>query len=814
MTIHFNCSGFNAEWVIAPGSLLVRRIWAEAHPYQSSTVSNPEEQRKNWVNSQLEMVSATLDEDISLEWQVDNVEWPPSVDDFGMNKKPIKICFSTSWNNINHGTHQLFFHKDYLEKISVTWFYLYGEQGVRFYPPKQKKGEIRIRVVIPDKDNKTSLETQKDKSRLLESWESGTPSLPGFVENLGRKIAEQGGASIKQPQKRGAQAILTAFMQSSKVSVGFYLAAFGIALVLGALHAVTPGHGKSIMAAYLVGAHGKYHHALALGCIVTFTHTGSVFLLGVVTLVASHYIMPERLFPILQISSGILIVLFGLYFLRQRWRVWQQGRKKSKEDSSSVTEVPEQINWRTMVVLGVSSGLVPCPAATTILLTAVSINRIILGLALIASFSIGLASTLIGIGITMVQGRRWFDRIKGFGRLVPVMPVVSAFILLFLGIALTVNAIRISFLILPTARQSAAPALQQDNILYLSFDEKRQRQIFMFSLEKNESLCLTSEQGTILDYSLSPDNTLIAYTLLNKDSSSEIYMIHIDGTNRRLLLSEERASFSRPVWAPGGAVIVYEKMDYNVSSAIAAPSLWWIDPKTGEKGPLFQDTQLPCRYPSWSFDGEWLSYSSYFSASQKSLLLYNLKDGSRVQVPSKPQGFVSWKPDERKFLYTELRPYGYNIKPTAEQRFDRRLLIYDANTQDSVDICTEKRINDTFGSWSPDGSWMVVIRRELDARDPKMSTQIWLMRPDGSQARRLTKIPGVNFGTPVWSLDATYLLFTMWSKAKLSTTAELWLMEIDTGKRRLIASRASWPQWLSDAKSIVEDSSEKKIAAE
>src|ERR671930_178874 len=93
-----------------------------------------------------------------------------------------------------------------------------------------------------------------------------------------------------------------------------------VALGLGAVHPISPGHGENILAAYLVGARGTFKHAIFLGAMVTFTHTASVFLLGFVTLFLSKYVLPETLFPILGAISGLSIVWVGAALFVRRLR--------------------------------------------------------------------------------------------------------------------------------------------------------------------------------------------------------------------------------------------------------------------------------------------------------------------------------------------------------------------------------------------------------------------------------------------------------------------------------------------------------------
>ena len=118
------------------------------------------------------------------------------------------------------------------------------------------------------------------------------------------------------------------------------LAAFG----WGALHALSPGHGKAMVAAYLIGTRGTPRHAVALGAVVTFTHTIGVFTLGLVTLLLSQYILPEDLYPWLNLASGLLVVIVGVGVLRSRVR-W--ARAKARTGSIPTPTVTTRITTTT-----------------------------------------------------------------------------------------------------------------------------------------------------------------------------------------------------------------------------------------------------------------------------------------------------------------------------------------------------------------------------------------------------------------------------------------------------------------------------------
>lgn len=241
----------------------------------------------------------------------------------------------------------------------------------------------------------------------------------------------------------------------------FLVTAAFIAAGLGAFHALEPGHGKTIVAAYLVGSQGTALHACMLGLIVTASHTAGVYLLGAVTLYASRYIVPERLYPWLGAFSGLTIAALGIYLLWQRWRGKHSHHDHVHPHSHSHPHVHTHdhahphvhhhhhhphvhgsVSKRQLLALGITGGIVPCPAALVVLLSAVALHRIAFGLFLILAFSIGLAAVLIGIGLLMVYARRFMAGVSGEGRIITRwLPITSSVFITVLGFAIAFRAL-------------------------------------------------------------------------------------------------------------------------------------------------------------------------------------------------------------------------------------------------------------------------------------------------------------------------------------------------------------------------------------
>jgi len=206
------------------------------------------------------------------------------------------------------------------------------------------------------------------------------------------------------------------------------------AFAWGALHALSPGHGKAMVAAYLVGARGTARHAVALGATVTITHTAGVFLLGLVALGLSEYALPEDLYPWLNLVSGLLVVGVGAFVLRKNLR-------RRREHHHHHHHHHDQLSWRGILAMGAAAGLIPCPSALVVLLGAVAQGEIALGMLMIVAFSLGLAATLTGLGLAVVSAGRVLSRLNVPARVVTAIPAVSAVLIVGVGLVLTVQAV-------------------------------------------------------------------------------------------------------------------------------------------------------------------------------------------------------------------------------------------------------------------------------------------------------------------------------------------------------------------------------------
>lgn len=248
------------------------------------------------------------------------------------------------------------------------------------------------------------------------------------------------------------------------------LVALGVAFVWGGFHALTPGHGKTVVGAYLVGSRGTALHALILGLTTTFTHMAGILTLGGVALLASQSVLSEQIYPWLSMVSGLLVVAIGLSLGWQRW----QGKSEHSEHPhphphpehehsghlhspaplehlehthshphghSHLPHQGSRVTWASLFAVGISGGLLPCPSALVVLLSAIALGRIGFGLALVLAFSLGLAGVLTGIGLLLVYAKSWLDKLPTRLPQSTHLSTLSALIIALVGLGMTHQAL-------------------------------------------------------------------------------------------------------------------------------------------------------------------------------------------------------------------------------------------------------------------------------------------------------------------------------------------------------------------------------------
>ncbi len=297
---------------------------------------------------------------------------------------------------------------------------------------------------------------EQDRSNELRTYPQGMLNSPSDLREArstfrivgsAKEGQESPSTSIAPGPEEKSKDVLTSLVTTERLSLSVVILSFVLALGLGALHAMSPGHGKTIMAAYLVGTRGTARHALFLGLTVAISHTVGVLALGLVTLYASHVVAPERLYPWLGLASGGIILAVGIWLIVARLRGSSRTYHHHHNHSHHQPEGDGRpgLSWKNLAALGVANGLVPSVSALIILLAAISLHRFGFGLLLILGFSAGMAVTLTGVGLLLVYAGRVVERLRfknplanGFSRL---LPLATALVVLVSGTVLTMRGV-------------------------------------------------------------------------------------------------------------------------------------------------------------------------------------------------------------------------------------------------------------------------------------------------------------------------------------------------------------------------------------
>ena len=273
-----------------------------------------------------------------------------------------------------------------------------------------------------------------------------------------------------------SQDILKEVLYSEHLSLPVFLLMLAMAFILGAIHALGPGHGKSLMASYLIGSTGRIRDALILALSITISHVFSVIIIGLITLWITDFFWPEKISKWIGFFSGIAVIAIGIWIFMLRYRSFIQkaGTQKTNrytkhqkivsnqsQNSNSTLFLPHDSSNFTHnhnnhhhhkhkhhynpkssvldnIALGISSGIVPCPKAIVILLLAISLHKIALGITIIIAFSFGISVVLMLIGIVLVKASYLLK-----GRLedkrLQIIPVIGALMIIALGVFLTIR---------------------------------------------------------------------------------------------------------------------------------------------------------------------------------------------------------------------------------------------------------------------------------------------------------------------------------------------------------------------------------------
>lgn len=295
------------------------------------------------------------------------------------------------------------------------------------------------------------------------------------------------------------------------------------------------------------------------------------------------------------------------------------------------------------------------------------------------------------------------------------------------------------------------------------------------------------QQGSVWDYAVSPVDGRIVFSALTETGSSNLWIV-ASGGEPQLLLDCGVDFCSSPSWSHDGELLIFSRRNASEfgAAAVNPPRLSIMHVASGELAPVFADSQKLGFEARWSSDNRWITY---LSPDFIGIGVYNLESGEERFYPTQAGESAPWQPEQTRFVMNEQRILG--------ERSAIHLFLVDPIADTRVNLSGEQAmVEDGAAVWSPDGDWIAFRRNITEGPDATLTKQLWLMRPDGSNARPLTKDAEIDHGPPAWSPDGRSLIFHKFPLKGPDIVISVWTLDVETGEQRQIASPGQRPQWL------------------
>lgn len=294
---------------------------------------------------------------------------------------------------------------------------------------------------------------------------------------------------------------------------------------------------------------------------------------------------------------------------------------------------------------------------------------------------------------------------------------------------------------------------------------------------------LTATGGRVVDFAVSRDGAAIAYTAANDVGGADLWLL--DSGAAQMLVDCGAARCSEPDWSPDGSWLAYSRADLAAdgSGRTGAPRIWTVHTASGETAPLYQDSQVLGFASSWSPDGSRLAF---FDANAQGIRVVSL-DGQQEETLPSQMGLVgAWSPDSRSMLFLVINLEGPSPAVEVQRADFTSRSITRALGQDTgwTDFSTPE--------WSPDGGWILVGALSAETGPAR---QVWIMRPDGTEARPLLASPEYSFGGCRWDPSGERIVFQRFRLNDPSARPAVFTLDLQSGEQRLVSEDAWSPAW-------------------
>lgn len=799
VTLTVGSEQLSADWHIQPGPLLAEALWKTADSSGDGKVSA--EEANAWAAQTASLLQIQVDGQ-PLTCVLQKATWAPSLQSLWDQSADIALQATCVWA-VTPAAGQVVQMTNSMNAANSTfWYAVNAAGGLAFHSPQQTQQELTFTLANSASGNgpDAGLTTWNSLSAALPLDQRAAQTISGLLpgatasapdaSNAGAPASDTPDAGAATPSSNRILAVFKGLNAQGPLPVHVVALAFLIAAALGVLHALSPGHGKALVAAYLLGQNVRVTQAVALALVITITHTGSVFLLGLITLWASNFFSPAQMAPVLEVISGTLIVLLGASLLWQRYRGWEierRSRLRSRKAAATPVAVGSErvalkihepiqergpahthpgprfdprsggIPWRSLVLMGVSGGLVPCPDAIAILLVSIPIHQISLGLSVIAAFSLGLAVVLVSIGIGLVKVQHFFQRYRALQQVERYAPLVSAGVVLILGVSMTFTGFQqtVAAKTSTTGSGAARSAVLVQNVpvraLVMVGDAHQRSRLAVITPGKAADF-LTGPEQDVVDYALDPSGGVVYYAIRRAGQGTDLYRLDLAKRTSQRILDCLGETCYRPFWSAAKQLLFYQREEPFDPDAQAyqQSTLWWFDPANSSTAPLFSESRFPVDSATLSADGRWLSY--YLPGSTVMHMdQLQIKVSRSLMLPY--QQAALWSQTGATLLFTDKLA---NINPTSWH-----LYRYDPQTDQRKDITPQLEGSSiTSVAWSADGQKIAFVRYQDDGDPQTTDSTIWQVNADGSGLKQIFAQPGAGFANLSWTANGDTLVFS------------------------------------------------------